>query len=246
MKKVLIIGGASAIAHQTAICFAADGAELFLADLNPDRLSDVKYDILARYNNTKIEIEKFDATDFTSHSVLIQKAAVKMSGIDYILIAYGILPDQKQADSDIAFALKSFEINCTSAISICLEAANYFEQKKSGCLAVISSVAGDRGRQSNYIYGAAKGALTVFLQGLRNRLTPAGINVLTIKPGQVDTPMTAHFPKTPLFAKATDVGKGIYEAMVSAKDVVYIPGFWRWIMCIVKAIPESIFKKMKM
>ena len=246
MKNVLIIGGASAIAHQTAICFASAGAGLYLADLSIERLNDVKNDIIARYKSAKIEILAFDALDYSKHEELINNASAKMGGLDYVLIAHGILPDQDKANVDIEYALKMFEVNCTSAIALSLAAAKYFEPKQKGMIAVISSVAGDRGRQSNYIYGAAKGGVTVFLQGLRNRLAPNGVGVLTIKPGQVDTPMTADIPKTPLFAKAEDVGKGIFDAMTAGKDIAYVPGFWRIIMCVVKAIPEAIFKKMKM
>ena len=125
-------------------------------------------------------------------------------------------------------------------------AANYFEKEKKGCIAVISSVAGDRGRQSNYIYGAAKGGVTTFLQGLRNRLSPSGVSVVTIKPGMVDTPMTAHLPKSPLFAKPSDVGKGIYKAMLAGKDIAYLPVYWKLIMFVIKIIPEGIFKKMRL
>jgi short-subunit dehydrogenase len=130
-------------------------------------------------------------------------------------------------------------------ISLLTLLANYFEHQKRGCIAVISSVAGDRGRQSNYVYGAAKGAVTIFLQGLRNRLASKGVAVVTIKPGMVDTPMTAHMRKSRLFASAETVGQGIYQAMVKRRDVVYMPGYWRYIMWIIKSIPESRFKNLR-
>jgi len=124
--------------------------------------------------------------------------------------------------------------------------ANYFEKRGKGNITVISSVAGDRGRQSNYIYGSAKGALSVFLQGLRNRLAPRGVSVTTIKPGFIDTPMTADIKKGPLFASAELVGTRVYKAMKRGESVVYTPFFWRFIMLIIIHIPECIFKRLKL
>jgi len=124
--------------------------------------------------------------------------------------------------------------------------AEIMEEQGHGTIAVISSVAGDRGRMSNYVYGAAKGAVSTFLQGLRNRMSHKGVHVLTIKPGFVDTPMTKDVDKNFLFASAKQVGNGIYNAIESKKDVVYLPPFWKLIMMIIKLVPESIFKKLKM
>jgi decaprenylphospho-beta-D-erythro-pentofuranosid-2-ulose 2-reductase len=124
--------------------------------------------------------------------------------------------------------------------------ANRFEEQRAGCIAVISSVAGDRGRGSNYVYGSAKAAVTAFSAGLRARMTKAGVSVVTVKPGFVDTPMTAAVKKGPLFAKPDKVGKRIYEAMLKGEDVVYVPWFWSPIMLIIRSVPERIFKKTKL
>jgi decaprenylphospho-beta-D-erythro-pentofuranosid-2-ulose 2-reductase len=245
MNKILIIGAASAIAQETAKCFAKENAKLFLTDINIGRLEAVRADLLAR-NTTRIFIEVMDVNDFEGHQEIINKAVEALGGLDAVLIAHGILGDQIKSQENPKLIVKEFNTNALSVILLASHAANYFEKQKSGCIAVISSVAGDRGRQSNYIYGSAKGAVTTFLQGLRNRMSQHNVNVLTIKPGQVDTPMTADMPKSPLFAKASVVGKGIFDAMKNGKDVAYLPGFWRLIMCAVKAIPEGIFKKMKM
>lgn len=245
MEKVLIIGACSAIAQHTAKYFAKDDAILYLADLNQDRLESVRADIFARYK-TQIFIEEFEALSFDKHKVLIENASNAMKGIDVVLIAYGTLPDQLSIQKDYDAIVRELNINCVSVISLSSIVANYFEEKKKGTLAVISSVAGDRGRQSNYIYGAAKGGVSTFLQGLRNRMFHSNVKILTIKPGLVDTPMTAHLPKNALFASAETVGKGIYDAIKSGKDVVYLPWFWRYIMFLVKAMPESIFKKLKL
>jgi short-subunit dehydrogenase len=142
--------------------------------------------------------------------------------------------------------LDEFTTNAISYMALMTRLANVFEAQKWGCLAVISSVAGDRGRGSNYVYGAAKGAVSLFAQGLRNRLSKSGVVVVTIKPGFVDTPMTAHLKKNPLFAKPAPVGRRIYTAMLRGESVVYVPWFWWWIMLIIRNIPEAIFKKLSL
>lgn len=245
MKKVLVFGGTSRIAHETEKLFAMEGAELFLFDLKLSRLEAVRDDILARHS-TKIHISEFDAMDFDNHKEKFEEAVMALGEIDVVFIAFGSLPDQKAVEADNLLAVSEFTLNASAVISLSTLAANYFEARKKGTIAVISSVAGDRGRQSNYLYGSAKGALSVFLQGLRNRLTRSGVQVLTIKPGMVDTPMTASMPKGPLFAKAETVGKGIYDAINSGKDIAYLPSFWRLIMFVIKHIPEFIFKKLSL
>jgi len=131
-------------------------------------------------------------------------------------------------------------------IAMASVAANYFEQQNYGTLAVISSVAGDRGRQSNYVYGAAKGTISLFMQGLRNRFGKTDIKIITIKPGMVDTPMTADMPKNPLYSTPITIGKGIFEAMVNGKEIAYLPTYWRLVMFIIKHIPEFVFKKLSL
>ncbi len=142
--------------------------------------------------------------------------------------------------------MKEFATNCTSVISLLTILANYFEQQRRGCIAVVSSVAGDRGRKSNYVYGASKGAVSIFLQGLRNRLDKSGVAVVTIKPGIVDTPMTAALKKGLLFANVRGVGQGVYQAMKKRKEVVYLPWYWRPVMFMLRRIPEPVFKKLSM
>lgn len=245
MKKIMIIGAASAIAKEAAILFARDGAELYLVDINQGRLEATEKDILARHQ-TKIKWDVLNVTDFDRHEPVFKRAIEAMNGLDAILIAHGTLARQEETQKSVEKIIKEFNINCVSVISLASIAANYFEEKKAGLIAVISSVAGDRGRMSNYIYGSAKGGVTTFLQGLRNRLAHSGVSVLTIKPGMVDTPMTSHLPKSPLFAKPKDIGKIIYKAMLARKDVVYAPSYWRLIMWVVVHLPEFIFKKLKL
>jgi decaprenylphospho-beta-D-erythro-pentofuranosid-2-ulose 2-reductase len=241
--KVLIIGATSAIAQETAKCFARDGAELFLVGRSENKLSAIASDLKVRGARCA-QTALLDVNDFEYHQSLLERATLTLGGLDMLLIAHGTLSNQCKCEQSVDETLQEFSTNCTSIISLLTISANYFEQQKQGCIAVISSVAGDRGRRSNYVYGASKAAVSAFLSGLRGRLAKSGVAVVTIKPGTVDTPMTAHMRKGLLFASAQKVGEGIYQAMLKKKDVVYLPWYWRFIMLIVRSIPESIFKRL--
>jgi decaprenylphospho-beta-D-erythro-pentofuranosid-2-ulose 2-reductase len=243
--RILIIGATSAIAQEAARCFAQDGAELFLVGRNAIKLYDVKNDLLVR-GAKQVETFVLDVNDFTRHEEMIIAAIAAFDGLDSVLVGHGTLGDQRKCELSVAETLKEFTTNCTSVIALLTVLANYFAAQRRGCIAVITSVAGDRGRQSNYVYGAAKAGLNTFLQGLRNRLAKSGVTVITVKPGLVDTPMTAFLPKNPLFASARSVGQGVYKAMKERKDVVYLPWFWRPIMFVVKNTPEVIFKRLSL
>ena len=245
MKKILVIGATSAIAEATARRFAAHGAELFLLARNQERLTSLREDLKVR-GASSVHGEIFDANDFTCHTGVIANVIEQLGGLDLVLIAHGTLGDQKACEQDVALTLSELNTNALSVISLLTPLANHFERQGHGSIAVISSVAGDRGRQSNYIYGTAKGALTIFLQGLRNRLHKSGVQVLTIKPGFVDTPMTAAFPKGPLWATPEKVAGDIEQAISKNKDVLYTPGFWCLIMTIIRSIPEFIFKRLSL
>lgn len=245
IKKIVIFGATSAIATEAAIIFAKHGAKLLLVARNGSKLEAIQKDLNTRFG-INAETYVLDANEYDKHEIFIQDADRILGGFDAILIAHGTLPDNESIKNNPAEVVKEFNTNAMSIISLATAASKYFEEKKSGVIAVISSVAGDRGRQSNYIYGAAKGAVTVFLQGLRNRLFHSGVHVVTIKPGFVDTPMTKDVKKNFLFATASQVAKGIYNAMTQGKNTVYLPGFWKFIMLIIKNIPENIFKKLKL
>lgn len=241
MSNILILGATSAIAKQTTRLFAADEHTLYLVARNEDKLSSMKQDMLVRGAND-VNYESLDLTDETQHEDLIKRATESMGTIDTVLIAYGTLGDQKFSEKNYKNTLKELQINCLSVISLLTILANQLEQQQSGTIAVISSPSGDRGRQSNYVYGTAKGALTIFMQGLRNRLSKSKVHVLTIKPGFVDTPMTKDFKKGMLWVSPEVISKGIYKAIKKKREVAYLPFFWRYIMLIIKSIPEKIFK----
>jgi short-subunit dehydrogenase len=242
MRKILIIGATSAIAQAAARRFAADGDALFLVARDPEKLQAVVNDLKAR-GAARVEGFEMDANDFDRHGLVLHEAEEILGGLDVVLIAHGTLPDQKACEASFEKTEAELRTNFLSVVSLATLVANEFETKKAGTIAVITSVAGDRGRPSNYVYGAAKGATSIFLSGLRARLSKSGAAVVDIRPGFVDTPMTAAVPKNPLFASSETVGRGIYKAILKKKDIVYLPWFWRWIMAVVKMIPECLFKK---
>jgi decaprenylphospho-beta-D-erythro-pentofuranosid-2-ulose 2-reductase len=244
-RRVLIIGATSAIASETARIFAAYGAHLFLTGRHPDRLDAVAADLRVR-GAAQVETALLEVTDYARHPEVIEAAFTELAGLDVALIAHGTLPDQRLCEASVAETLEALEVNFTSTVALLTLLANRFESARHGCIAVITSVAGDRGRQSNYVYGAAKGGVDRFLEGLRNRLFRSGVDVITIKPGFVDTPMTAQVPKNVLFASPRRVGQAIYRAIESRRSVVYIPWFWRPIMFLVTALPESIFRRLRL
>ena len=245
MTNVLIIGATSAIAQEVAKHFAAAGDDLFLVGRSPEKLATVAEDLQVR-GARRVETFVLDVNDFSRHREMLNAAEETLGPLDVVIVAHGIMPDQKAMEQDVDLALDMYKTNFLSVVSLLTPIANEFETRGRGTIAVISSVAGDRGRQSNYVYGASKAALTAFTSGLRNRLSKAGVNVITVKPGPVDTPMTAHMRKGLLMASPEKVGRDIYQAILKGKDVVYTPWFWRWIMCVIVHIPERIFKRMNL
>ncbi|MFL5496328.1 MAG: SDR family oxidoreductase [Gemmatimonadales bacterium] len=245
MRRVLIIGATSAIAGETARAFAAYGARLFLTGRHPDRLEAVAADLHVR-GAAQVDTAVLEVTDLAAHGGVIEAAFAALGGVDVALIAHGTLPDQRRCEASVAETLRALEVNFTATVALLTLLANRLEADRQGCIAVITSVAGDRGRQSNYVYGAAKGGLDRFLEGLRNRLFRSGVSVLTIKPGFVDTPMTAGVTKNALFASPRRVGRAIHRAIEARRSVVYIPWFWRPIMYLVTALPESIFQRLRL
>jgi short-subunit dehydrogenase len=245
MLRVLIIGATSAIAEATARCYAVRGARIFLVARDVTRLKDIADDLRIR-GAVAVDHATLDVNDLSAHAGVIEKAWQQLGSIDVALIAHGTLPDQLACESSVETALAEFATNGTSTIALLAALAPGMEAQGRGVLAVISSVAGDRGRQSNYLYGAAKAAVSTFASGLRQRLAKAGVSVVTIKPGFVDTPMTRNFRKSALWAKPDAVARGIVRAADRGSSVVYLPWFWSPIMLVIKHIPEFIFKRIKL
>lgn len=244
-SKFAIFGATSAIASATALLLAKQGARLFLIGRDPERTKAVASDIQTR-TGAWVDCTAVDLNDTEAHAGLIGLAREKLEGLDGILIAHGVLGDQDLANRDFGAAEQVIRTNFLSAASILTAAAPIFEQQKAGCMVAIGSVAGDRGRQSNYVYGASKGALEIFVQGLRNRMAQSGVQVLLVKPGFVDTPMTRHLRKNPAFASPETIAQGIVTAIRKRKNCVYLPWFWSWIMLGIRNIPEPVFKRMKL
>ena len=245
MKKIAVFGATSAIAGAMCRLFAARGDSLFLVARHPERLESVRADLQIR-GNQPAHAAVADLRDCSAHADLLRQAADAMNGLDAVVIAHGVLPDQNECDESTAATLDAIQANGVSAVSLMSHAASRFAQQGSGCVVFISSVAADRGRGSNYVYGAGKALATVYASGLRNRLFKRGVHVLTVKPGFVDTPMTSSFPKGALWAKPESVARGIVNAMDKRRDEAYLPGFWRVVMLIIRAIPERIFKRLSL
>ncbi|HWH82818.1 MAG TPA: SDR family oxidoreductase [Burkholderiaceae bacterium] len=244
-ERLLIIGATSAIANALARRFAARGARLFLVARSEALLADHAADLRVR-GAADVQAAVLDANDTPRHDGVLGTAFVAFDGFDAALVAHGTLPDQAACEASTDAALAEFDTNARSTIALLTALASRFEAQRAGVLAVISSPAGERGRASNYVYGAAKAAVTAFASGLRQRLVRHGVRVLTIVPGFVDTPMTAAFQKGALWATPERVAADIDRALAGGFGTVYTPWFWRWIMLIIRSLPERVFVKLKL
>ena len=243
MPTVLLLGAASDMSVAIARKFAKEGYNLQLAARNVQRLKPMQSDISIRHQST-CDLVEFDALNFQSHSSFFQNLPAKP---DVVICVFGYLGENEIARQDWKETEKIISSNYTGAVSILNIVANYFLEQKKGTIVGISSVAGERGRQSNYIYGSAKAGFTAYLSGLRNRMFREGVHVATIQPGFVYTRMTENLKLPPLLtAKPENVADTVYSAVKNKKNVVYVKWFWRWIMFIIKSIPEFMFKKLKL
>lgn len=245
MQHILMIGATSAIAEATARMFARRGDRLYLLARNQDRLSCLAEDLKIR-GAASVAWRRFDVHEGDAPADALTAAFASLGTVDVVVIAHGTLPDQRACQTDLKAVLAALHANAVSTVSLLTQLANSLEKQHSGTIAVITSVAGERGRQSNYVYGAAKAMVSVFLQGLRSRLHRSGVTVLDIKPGLVDTPMTAGFEKGVLWAQPETIAAGIVRALDAGKSVAYLPWFWRYLMLIIRSIPERIFKRLEL
>ena len=240
-KTILILGGNSDLAKSLAKDLAKLGFNLILTSRKKGQLDSFKYDLEIKYS-VKCEIEFLDILDFESHQVFYEKLSAKT---DIVITCIGYLDNQNISQNNFNETLKSIQSNFTGLVSILNIIANDFENKKSGIIIGISSIAGDRGRSSNYIYGSAKSAFSTYLSGLRNRLYKNGVKVITVKPGFIRTKMTSHLELNNMLTASTEnISKDIINAINKNKDIVYTRWFWKYIILIIKYIPERIFKSL--
>ena len=241
MSYVLIIGAKSDIAKEVAREYAKNGYDLYLAGRNIDEMKDFENDIKIR-SKADVKLKEFDITDFESHEQFYNSLEPKPLGV---IVVAGYMAEQKTCENDWSKTLNTINVNFTGAVSILNIIANDMEQNKNGFIVGVSSVAGDRGRKANYIYGSAKAGFSAYLSGLRNRLYESGVKVLTVKPGFVNTKMTEHLDlSAKLTAESEDVASDIYNAQQKGKDILYTKSIWRFVMLVIKHIPEMIFKRL--
>lgn len=241
-KRIAILGAASAIAEAAARLWAVQGARLALVGRNDERLQAIAADLRAR-GAASAEPVVADCASANAVATL-DSIADSLGGLDIVLLAYGALGEQSELERDPQAAADLLHTNFVSAAGWCLAAANCFERQRSGALIVIGSVAGDRGRQSNYVYGASKAGLGALVQGLAHRLSRSGARAVLIKPGFVDTPMTAHVAKKGLlWAQPAAIGQAILRAADKGGPVAYAPFYWRGIMTVIRGIPSPIFHR---
>jgi len=244
-RKILVLGATSGIAEATCRIWASQGASLFLVARNAEKLAAVAADLKTR-GASYVDTAVADLDDTDQHPDLLAHAINSLTGMDIAYLAYGILGDQTEAERDFNTAAQILHTNFVAPVSLLTWLANFCVQRHSGTLAVISSVAGDRGRKSNYLYGSSKAGLSAFLGGLRNRVDREGVTVLTIKPGPTKTAMTANMPKSEKFADPESVAESIVSAIDKRKHILYVPFQWQPIMFIIRNIPERIFKKLNL
>jgi len=243
MKNILIIGATSAIATACARRWTEQGATFFLVGRHPEKLAQVAADLSAR--GAEVHSHVLDLDQIDGHAAMLAACGEKLPHIDIALVAHGTLPDQGACALDADLAVREFTTNAVGVIAVLTRLANIMAAQRRGSIAVISSVAGDRGRASNYLYGAAKSAVTSFCSGLRGRLFKVNVQVLTVKPGFVDTPMTRDLALPAYLVVSADrVAGDILRALEKRRATLYTPWFWRYIMLAIVHVPEVLFKRL--
>lgn len=244
-KRILVLGATSGIAEACIHQWANRGDHLFLVARNSNRLAAVAADASTRGAGfVDTAVADLDRTEH--HADLLAHAVNSLGGLDVAYVALGVLGDQPKAERSFHDAAHIIHTNYTAPVSLLTWLANYCAQRHAGTLAVLSSVAGERGRKSNYVYGSSKAGLTAFVDGLRNRIDREGVRVMTIKPGPVKTSMTAGMKGQEGFADVNKVAASLVKAIDQGQDVVYVPGKWRVIMSVIRLIPERVFKKLNL
>lgn len=246
MPGIVILGTTSAVARAIAHEYAGLGYDLVVAARDAEENDAIASDLRIRHP-IEVHALQWDAADFNAHEDFLAACVERLGeSLQGVVLCSGFMEEQETAQTDWAVAKSTIDINFTGAVSVLNLFANHFESKKRGFIAALGSVAGDRGRQSNYLYGAAKAGLSAYLEGLRNRLHHSGVQVTTIKPGFLDTKMTWGKPGLFLVASPDSAARAMVRAIEKKKNVAYVPWFWRYIMLIVRHVPEWQFKRMRM
>ncbi len=241
VRRVLVLGATSGIAQAVVRCFAADGASLALVARNPERLAAVAADAGLR-GASSVHTVVADLADLARIAGVLDGALEALGGLDVALVAHGEMPSQAEALGDPGVAERVWRTNFISAATLLEQLAR--RSRPGSSLGVLSSVAGDRGRADNYVYGASKAALSAYASGLAQRVAQSGVRIVLIKPGPVDTPMTAHFSPRWLLADVDVVGRRIHRALLRRERVVYVPAVWRPVMAVVRALPSALFERL--
>lgn len=246
-RRIVIIGATSAIAEQCArIWVMEEASEIVLVGRNVIKTDRVANDLRIRSTGASVHTETLNFVDPDEIHGMVNKIFAEAS-VDIVLIAHGILSDQQECQNNLRQNFDSLQVNGTSPVLFAEACAAHMEANNGGTIAIIGSVAGDRGRKSNYVYGASKGLIERYTQGLQHRLASSGVKVVLIKPGPTDTPMTAHLKKDGgklALSSVETVAKLIVAGISKGKNVIYAPGKWKLIMFIIRHLPSFVFNKM--
>jgi short-subunit dehydrogenase len=242
-SRVLVFGATSAICHEVLKLYAVDGAHFFLVARNQQSLGAISADLVAR-GGTVVGTAAYDFNDWPQHEAGVAEAQRCLGSIDIVIVAHGSLPDQAECESSSAAVKACMDDNFTSAAIVVQACAQQLAAQGHGTLAVISSVAGDRGRKSNYVYGAAKAGIDTLLQGLQGRFAGSAVRIVNIKPGMIITPMTSHMQHGVIWSTPAAVAPSIYLAIAKGQRVRYVPGYWRLIMFVIRCLPTAVLAKL--
>jgi short-subunit dehydrogenase len=242
-KRILVFGATSAICHEVLKLYAAQGASFFLVARNSDKVAAIADDLQAR-GASVVATRCYDFNDWHQHEDAVSQGAQSLGEIDIAIVAHGSLPEQAACESSSVALKACMDDNFTSAAIVAEACAQQLSRQGRGTLAVVSSVAGDRGRKSNYAYGAAKAGIDALLQGLQGRFAGSAVNIVNIKPGMIISPMTAHMQHGAIWATAADIAPAIQSAINSGRRVCYVPGYWRLIMFIIRTLPTAVLARL--
>lgn len=241
--RLLVFGANSGICHEVLKLYARDGACFFLVGRNADKLAAVSDDLTVRGGDIAGSAS-YDFNDWSQHEAVIAKARESLGEIDVAIVAHGTFPEQDECEHSPEAVRACMDDNFTSVAVVAQSLAQVLSQQGRGTLAVVSSVAGDRGRKSNYTYGSAKAGIDAFLQGMRGRFSGSNVKVVNIKPGMTVSPMTAHMKHGLFWSTAEGIAPVIYKAITQGTPVCYAPGYWRLIMLVIRVLPTGVLARL--